>query len=157
MQESSPHLRITPGQDGRLLTLHGSWSAAALAQPGAWQAVTQELYGLSALERGQAQWDLRTLDRMDHTGAQVLWNAWGRQWPAAVQTSPAQRAMLERVVRYTVTPPAVQALSPMQRFLALGEVVYKVVDHARDLMALIGQLLLDLRASHPLAWLLRAG
>ncbi len=144
MQETRPQLRSASGPNGQVLSLHGSWSAAALAQPGAWLEVSRAFDAISLQARGQAHWDLRALERIDHTGAQVVWNAWGRQWPNEVRTSAAQRAMLERVARYTVTPPPAQSMTPLQRFLALGEVVYKVVDHSRDLVALIGQLLLDL-------------
>lgn len=145
MDETRPHIdsRAGAGADGRLLVLVGSWSAAALAQPDAWQGLSRAFDALTPQERAQAQWDLRSLDRMDHTGARVLWNAWSRQWPQQLQTLPAQRAMLERVARFSVAQPVAAALTPTQRFLRLGEIVYQVVDHARDLLALIGQLLLD--------------
>ena len=143
MDETRPHIDSRAGADGRLLVLVGSWSAAALAQPDAWQGLSRAFDALTPQERAQAQWDLRSLDRMDHTGAQVLWNAWSRQWPQQLQTLPAQRAMLERVARFSVAQPVAAALTPTQRFLRLGEIVYQVVDHARDLLALIGQLLLD--------------
>ena len=143
MDETRPHIDSRAGVDGRLLVLVGSWSAAALAEPGAWHGLSRAIDAITPHEREQAQWDLRSLDRMDHTGAQVLWNAWGRQWPQQVQSLPAQRAMLERVGRFSVAQPVAAAPTPAQRFLRLGEMVYQVVDHARDMLALIGQLLLD--------------
>ncbi len=76
----------------------------------------------------------------------MLWNAWGRQWPAQVLALPAQRAMLDRVARYSVGPPPAEPRTLWQRFLALGELVYKVVDHGRDLVRLVGQLLIDIVA-----------
>jgi phospholipid/cholesterol/gamma-HCH transport system permease protein len=144
MDETRPHIDSHSGPEGRQLTLVGCWSAAALANPGAWQHVSRLIDAIAPQERGRLRWDLRSLERMDHTGAQVLWNAWGQQWPAQVQSLPAQRAMLDRVARFSVVPPPPQTLTPWQRFLRLGEVVYQVVDHARDMLALIGQLLLDL-------------
>ncbi|MEO8545842.1 MAG: ABC transporter permease [Burkholderiaceae bacterium] len=143
MDETRPLIDSQAGPDGRQLTLVGSWSAAALAQPGVWQNLSRLMDSIAPQERAQARWDLRSLDRMDHTGAQVLWNAWGQQWPTQVQSLPAQRAMLDRVARFSVAPPSAQPLTPKQRFLRLGEMVYQVVDHVRDLVALIGQLLLD--------------
>ena len=56
---------------------------------------------------------------------------------------PAQRAVLERVARFSVPHPKPHRRSLLQRFLALGERVYQVVEHGRDLLRLIGQLLLD--------------
>ena len=54
--------------------------------------------------------------------------------------------MLDRVARYSVGPPPAERRTLWQRFLALGELVYKVVDHGRDLIRLVGQLLIDIVA-----------
>ena len=144
MDESSPRIVSQSGPNGWQVTLIGSWSAAALASPAVWAALRRSIDTLAPQARAaQGSWDLRTIDRLDHTGAQVLWNAWGRQWPAQVQVLPIQRAMLERVARFSVVPPRPQSLSALQRFLGLGERVYHLVDHGRDLLRLIGQLLLD--------------
>ena len=142
-EETSPRIASHDGPEKRVVTLDGSWSAAALAQPRVWDELHS---GLAALKRQsgiQRRWDLRALERLDHTGAQILWNAWGRQWPADVLALTAQRAMIDRVARYSVGPPQARRLGLWQRFLGLGELVYKVVDHGRDLIRLIGQLLLD--------------
>ena len=139
--ESSP--TIHRADDGPV-TLAGSWSAAAMAQPAIWDVLRGKLAALVS-ELGQSgHWDLRGLDRLDHTGAQLLWNAWGRAWPAGLLALPAQRAMLERVARYSVGPPRPERRSFWLRFLGLGERVYQVVDHARDLIRLVGQLLIDM-------------
>lgn len=141
----SPSLSSQAGPQGWQVTLGGSWSAAALAQPAVWHALTHSINALTPQARAaQGHWDLRALDRLDHTGAQLLWNTWGRQWPEQLDASPAQRAMLERVARFTVSPPAPAAPRWIQRYLRLGEQVYQVVDHGRDLLRLIGQLLLDI-------------
>jgi phospholipid/cholesterol/gamma-HCH transport system permease protein len=145
MAESNPRISSQSGPQGWQVTLGGSWSAAELARPSAWTHLQRSIEALDPSARGaQGQWDLRGLERLDHTGAQLLWNTWGRQWPARLQASPAQRAMLDRVARFSVEPPAAVALTWLQRYLRLGEQVYKVVDHGRDLLRLIGQLLLDI-------------
>ncbi len=140
MHESSPTLHTDPAdQAGSRALLGGSWSAAALAA--AWPALDA---ALSVSTCGQGGWDLRAVTRLDHTGAQLLWNRWGRQWPAQVLLSPGQQAMLERVARFS-TP----ALAPPRRrlwplFLQLGERLWRLWDHALGLLALTGQLWLDL-------------
>lgn len=144
MEETSPNISSRPGPDGWHIAVGGSWSAAALARSDAWRTVRDGIDGLAPLARAQAQWDLRALDRLDHTGAQLLWNAWGHQWPAGLQALPGQRAMLDRVARYSMPPPPATPPTFWQRFLRLGETVYRVVDHGRDLVRLIGQLLLDI-------------
>ena len=143
MEESAPRITSQTGLGNKAVILSGSWSAAALAQPQAWGDLH---HGMGTLGDGlgvPGHWDLRGVERLDHTGAQLLWNAWGRQWPTQVLALPAQRAMLDRVARYSVEPPAARPRSLWQRFLGLGELVYLLVDHGRDLIRLVGQLLLD--------------
>ena len=143
VEESAPRISNQHGPENRVVTLLGSWSAAALAQPQAWGDLHHGMAALGEASGVHQHWDLRALERLDHTGAQLLWNAWGRQWPAQVQALPAQRAMLDRVARYSVAPPAALPRSLWQRFLELGELAYVLVGHGRDLIRLVGQLLLD--------------
>ena len=172
MEETTPsHLPDAPPRivqahtpDGPLAQLLGHWTAARLAAPADWARVTAELNAASLpappsastpstqKSPGASAWDLRDVQRLDHTGAQLLWNTWGRQWPQTLHALPAQRAMLERVARYTINPPAGTRQTFLQmlrrrlvsRFLKLGELLLHALDHARDLIRLVGQLLLDL-------------
>ena len=139
----TPRIEIQPGPQGKLLTLHGHWLAADLAIPAHWAALTKALKDIPPQPNTQ-QWDLRQIHRLDHTGAQLLWNAWGRQWPQNLQTLPAQQAMLERVARFTQAPPPPKGLSAWQLFLSLGRWVMSVEGHFADALRLLGQLFLDL-------------
>ena len=141
--------------DGPRAQVLGHWTAARLAEPAAWVRVTAELNAATpaaARSPGASEWDLRDVQRMDHTGAQLLWNSWGRQWPQTLHALPAQRAMLERVARFTVSTPAAARQTFVRmvwrklvpRFLKLGELLLHALEHARDLIRLVGQLLLDL-------------
>ena len=139
----TPRIEIQPGPQGKLLTLHGHWLAADLAIPAHWAALTKALKDLQPQATTQ-QWDLRQIHRLDHTGAQLLWNAWGRQWPQNLQTLPSQHAMLERVARFTQAPPPPKGLSTWQLFLSLGRWVMSIEGHFADALRLLGQLFLDL-------------
>jgi phospholipid/cholesterol/gamma-HCH transport system permease protein len=141
MPEASPQLTRQPTAEGTRVLLSGSWSAAQLAEPTAWRRLA---LALQACATGPSlSWDLHGLQRLDHTGAQVLWNAWGRNWPAQLQASEAQRSVLARVAQYTVPAPEPVRRSAAQRFLHLGAALWQLFDHVRDLLALLGQLLLD--------------
>jgi phospholipid/cholesterol/gamma-HCH transport system permease protein len=142
-EENTPRISSQMGAGQWVVTLGGSWSAAVMARPPVWSQLQRDLVDTSTKVGTNCLWDLRQLERLDHTGAQLLWNTWGRKWPADLQVSPAQRAMIDRVARYSVGPPPSESRSIWQRFLGLGEVVYKVVDHGRDLIRLVGQLLID--------------
>ena len=145
MEETSPRLTLRPDADAPRAELLGRWTAARLADPLAWAAIQDALSSATPATSRAWRWDLLGLERLDHTGAQVLWNAWGRQWPARIALSAPQRAILERVARYTVQAPPPQARSLLARFLLLGDVVLRVTDHLVDLTRLLGQLLLDAR------------
>ncbi len=142
-EEAVPRISTQRESGSQLVTLDGCWSAAELAQPEVWELLCSGLAKLAPGSAPDRRWDLRSLERLDHTGAQLLWNTWGRSWPADVQVLSAQRAMIERVARYSVGPPEPVRRSYWQRFLGLGEAVYVVVDHGRDLIRLVGQLLID--------------
>ncbi|MBK9572645.1 MAG: ABC transporter permease [Rhodoferax sp.] len=145
MEETTPRLVLRSDANAAQAQLLGRWTAARLADPAAWDAIQDTLVAATSAADTPRHWDLQGVDRLDHTGAQLLWNAWGRQWPANMAVSAPQRAILERVARYTVQPPAHQARSLWTRFLSLGDVVLRVTDHLVDLVRLLGQLVLDLR------------
>jgi phospholipid/cholesterol/gamma-HCH transport system permease protein len=118
----------------------GHWTAPELAAPSRWRPLHNALLAVP----GDAHWDLRPLQRLDHIGAQMLWNAWGMHWPTRIDLLPDQRAMLERVERFTVSPPPNERRTAWGAFLGLGRWVLKEESHALDALRLIGQLLLDL-------------
>lgn len=120
--------------------LLGRWTAAQLAQPGRLDALRAQ----AGRTTPQMHWDLRLIERLDHIGAQWLWNQWGRSWPAHVELMPTQRAVLQRVAQFITTLPQPERASVYQRFLSLGELILVALSHGRGLLQLIGQLFLDL-------------
>ena len=165
--DTTPRVTQTASPDGPSTKLLGAWTAARLAEPANWAAVNKALGegdSDAAAATAATEWDLRELQSLDHTGAQLLWNAWGRQWPPKHQVLPDQQAMLERVASYTLKGPAPAAKSLLQRarstawrkFLGLGGMLFHLFDHGKDLVRLLGQLALDighlLRAPHKGPW-----
>ncbi len=142
MEETVPRIARESAPQGPVARTLGRWTAAQLTMPGVWSAVETSLAALKA-EPG-IRWDLRDLQRLDHLGAQALWNHWGHQWPAQLEVLPDQRAMLERVARFAVVPPPYRRRTLWEYFLGLGELLFKLTDHLQDLLRLIGQLMLDL-------------
>lgn len=119
----------------------GRWTAAQLTNPRAFAALQASLDKAPA--SAAAAWDLRLVQRLDHIGAQLLWNHWQRQWPKQVQMLPSQRAVMERVAHLSVELPTPKRPSLLQRFERLGGWLLHLVEHARGLTTLVGQLLLD--------------
>ncbi len=151
-RESAPHIDQQDTPDGGCYAVLGPWTAAELTVQPVWQALNERLQTLrGAASSGAVLWDLRRIDQLDHLGAQVLWNHWGRRWPEKMEVQPAQRAVLDRVAEFSVGRPAIPAPGFKQAFLSLGEGLLQIVDHGVDLLALVGRLLLNLikLARHP--------
>ena len=136
-------LRVALLQDrtdaGVQVVLHGSWTAAVLSQRRTLRRARQALS-----EAGQvADWDLRQIDALDHLGALLLWEHWGRQWPGGLQADDAQRALLERVAQLSTEGLSMPRLSLGQRIDGFGARVLQRLAQQRDFTHLSGQLLLD--------------
>ena len=117
----------------------GQWTAGQLSVRRVWRRVQSALGGAGSV----ADWDLRGVQALDHLGALTLWDHWGRQWPAALQASDDQRALLERVAAYPPSAPSSPSPSLAQRLDELGVGVIGAALQVRDFITLMGQLLLD--------------
>ena len=134
-----PTVAPDPAAPQRLL-LQGDWVAAAFADRAATRRLRAQLRGCGGA--GQA-WDLQGVARLDYVGAQLLWNHWGHAWPAQLQAHAEQRALLERVARLGTERSARAPWRPTAPLEELGAQVLHALEHARHLVELIGQLLLD--------------
>ena len=152
MPETNPRLEQQDADGEARSRVLGQWTAAQFARP---QLLRDLGASLQATGAGAA-WDLREAQQLDHVGAQLLWDHWGRAWPAKLELLPAQRAVLERVAQYTVAPPPRKKTTWTQRYLGIGAAVLHVVDHLKAFVTLIGQLALNLlqlaRAPHEGPW-----
>lgn len=142
MPDNQPRIAFEQAADGLHARLLGLWTAENLAVEAHWDAL-QAALGALPTEWRAWQWDLRQLQRLDHLGAQLLWNAWYRQWPDHLHIHPAQRAMLERVARFSSVLPPRRPNTAWDNFLRLGAVVVRVEEHLVGAVRLLGQLLLD--------------
>ena len=124
------------------MRLLGRWTVSRLVPAPIWEPLLAQLSEL--VPAGEISWDLSGLQRLDHIGAQLLWNHWGRRWPPQLQMVAAQRSVLERVARYSAARPQRPRRTLWQRFTALGALVWRLVDHLVDMTRLLGQLLLDI-------------
>ena len=150
MDDATPRIdkQSTPG--GALVDVRGVWTAAGLTGEAAWRSVTVQLAATTPAE----PWSLEHIDQLDYLGAQVLWDHWGRTWPAQLHITPPQRALLENVAKFSSDP---KALSPArasnvgQGLRVLGGKVLALGEHLSSGTRLVGQLLLDVLhlARHP--------
>ena len=139
MPDDLPRIETERTDQGLRALPLGQWTAGQLSARRVWRRVQSALGGAGSV----ADWDLRGVQALDHLGALTLWDHWGRQWPAALQASDEQRALLERVAAYPPSAPSSPSPSLAQRLDALGVGVIGAALQVRDFITLMGQLLLD--------------
>jgi phospholipid/cholesterol/gamma-HCH transport system permease protein len=118
----------------------GTWQVHALAQGKAMATITTFL---KSLKGDQLKWDLSAIDSMDHIGAQLFWNAWGKTRPA----NPATGAGLEEFFKRLETTGTLELPRTRQNRLTLvmklGFAMLLFFEHLAGLLRLIGQVVLD--------------
>lgn len=145
---SRPGITLTQTPAGPCAVVMGRWTAAQLTVR---EVAASVVAALQAVPAGTQGWDLRPVQGLDLLGAQLLWNQWGRAWPAEVQLIPSQRAVIEHVARYSTAAPRVPEATWWGRFNAFGGWLLQAFGHVTDLTRLIGQLWLDVvkLVAHP--------
>ena len=141
LQAAPPVLRLDP-QRQSTVTATGAWQVQALARPAAMrevQATLRRLAGASALA-----WDLSGIAALDHIGAQMLWNAWGRQRPSSLLLAPGQEEFFSRLERAGPLEMPAQDSHPWFSIVSLHDTTRQLAGHLVGLVGLVGQLALDL-------------
>ena len=150
-QSSTPRIEESDTPNGRRLIVRGAWTSADLTSKPVWDAVNAQLNNLAG-DKNNAAWNLEEIERLDYLGAQVLWNNWGRKWPAKIDIDPTHRAVFETLAKYPpAAAPAPKKFNASEAIAGLGGRLLGFFDHLKALLRLIGQLLLDLirLARHP--------
>jgi phospholipid/cholesterol/gamma-HCH transport system permease protein len=152
----APRVHWQTGPDGPVLRVQGEWTAARLADARLWHGLQASLKHHTEGATAPFAWSLENMQALDHIGAQLLWARWGQAWPANLQATEAQRALLERVARFTLVSQPAPPSSMWQRYLGLGAGVLSLLSHLHSFTGLLGQLLLDtlrlLRAPSRAPW-----
>jgi phospholipid/cholesterol/gamma-HCH transport system permease protein len=160
--DSPPLIEMQETPEGLVMSVQGSWTAVNLTVPAAWTALMAQLNSLRGkggpvaaaggkglqpstrtVKTVAGRWDLGGIEKLDYLGAQVLWNQWEHRWPAELQIEPEQREMLETVEKFTVKLPPARRSSWGAPLRLLGERLLTMLDHAKGMVILLGQLLLD--------------
>ena len=142
MPPSAPRIDTQQTPQGQRHVVLGAWTAADLTRKATWDTLTKQLAALT--KPAAAFWDLRQIEQLDHLGAQLLWNHWGRAWPPQLEVQPSQRAVLDTVAEFAAMPAPVVKPDWQQPIRVLGGRLLSFLDHIKSLVRLIGQLLLDI-------------
>ncbi len=142
MPSSPPSIDTQQTSQGLVHRVLGAWTAADLTRKAEWETLTAQLDALD--KSADASWDLRQIEKIDHLGAQLLWNRWGRAWPKSLEVEPSPRAVLKTVAEFSVLPTEAVKSDWKQPIRVLGGRLLGMFDHMKSLTRLIGQLLLDI-------------
>jgi phospholipid/cholesterol/gamma-HCH transport system permease protein len=137
-----PTLTLNPAAaKGPSVAAGGTWQVHALAQGKAMATITALLKTIKA---DNVKWDLSAVDSMDHIGAQLFWNAWGKARPADLQLAPGLEEFFNRL---ETTGKLELPRSRGQRLtwvMKLGFAMLLFFEHMAGLIRLIGQVTLDM-------------
>lgn len=145
MKEAS--IDIVDRQGNSVVALSGDWVLAALPEP--LSVFESHLVGLT---QKQIPWDLSAISRMDSAAALLLWRAWKQKWPQSITVSSENRQVIERVRTAIVQKDFfVKRFSILAFIEAVGEMVLATSKSMLQLIALLGQLILDVfyLCAHP--------
>jgi phospholipid/cholesterol/gamma-HCH transport system permease protein len=142
----------------------GAWQVQALAQPHVLERIaaaagttqqaghvraaaapqTAKAAGAaSANEGGGLSWDITGISSLDHIGAQLLWNTWGRKRPARLALNQQHEEFFVRLEQAGPLALPAPSRSPWSSVDALRSAVGVAMDHVGGFIRLIGQLVLD--------------
>ena len=104
--------------------------------------IAQQLDKLGS--RTDLHWNLEGISSLDHIGAQLLWNSWGRNRPAHLILLPSQEAFFKRLelANHLSMPKRVKLR--LTSIMQLGTVMLEFFTHLYAFTLLLGQLMLDL-------------
>jgi phospholipid/cholesterol/gamma-HCH transport system permease protein len=151
--KDEPELRrVGLPNDAAAILLTGDWTTLALAPKA--RVLNEQLLQWAAHPR--ASWDLSRVGKLDQTGALLLWRAWGRSLPQKLTVPAALEGYFTRLPRATAE--GSQSIGRRHQLprviMQLGLAALAFVNQARQIVMLIGQLLLDAAdvAKHPSRW-----
>jgi len=95
-RQTTPDFHITRGDGTVSVALRGDWTALALAGCHQARQLRAQLHELAQAPE-HAQWSLAEVQRLDHIGGQLLWQAWDGKMPPQIEASEGQRRVFERI------------------------------------------------------------
>ncbi len=151
---ATPTLTLTYATTGALngVQVAGCWRVQQISRPGVLPQLKQILKSLESSHIHALAWDLHSLEGLDYIGAQLLWAAWDRHLPRAIEMTEGQASMFARLEQ--IPEMALRSTLPASRplMVRLGLRVLGFFEHLSGFIALIGQVILDLMrfVRHPL-------
>ena len=141
--ENAPTLTINHADAGgaQSVVATGIWQVHALAQCGAIKSLSATL---ASLKDQSVNWDLSQLTSLDHIGAQMFWNSWGKQRPAQLKLAERQEELFARIEEASRLQIPHERKNRLNSVMILGRGVLTFFEHMHAFIRLIGQVVQDL-------------
>jgi phospholipid/cholesterol/gamma-HCH transport system permease protein len=154
--ENTPTLTVHPAPGGaQSVVAAGVWQVHALTSGrGTLKALNRQLRTLD--NNPALEWDLSEVVSIDHIGAQMFWNAWGKRRPAKLKLAERQEELFARIADACLVKLPGTRRSHLSWIMVLGFGVLSFFDHLHGFIQLIGQVVQDtwrfLRRPHTGPW-----
>ncbi|MFL6656524.1 MAG: MlaE family ABC transporter permease, partial [Massilia sp.] len=149
--ENAPTLTIhhADSSAAQSVVATGIWQVHALAQCGAIKSLTATLASLK--DKPNVEWDLSQLASLDHIGAQMFWNSWGKKRPSTLKLADRQEELFARIEEAGKLQVARPRKNRLTWVMVLGFGMLSFFEHLHGFVKLIGQVVQDLWrfATHP--------
>ena len=131
-------------QDGAFsVQLQGDWTALALAGCHEARGLRAQLHELTEAPQ-HAQWSLSGVSRLDHIGAQLIWQAWNGRMPERVELNDGQRRVFDRIAGMRTDGWKKKMVDRFNPVTILGANLLSFFAQLAIGVAMLGQLTLDL-------------
>ncbi len=141
--EPVPTLTLSAPASGaaQSVVASGVWQVHVLAEGGAIEAISATLAELK--QRADLHWDLSAISSIDHIGAQMFWNSWGKRRPTALKLAPRQEDLFKRIEAASALQLAPIRGNRLNSIMKLGVGVLSFAEHLHSFIGLIGQVTQD--------------
>ncbi|MFC5477242.1 MlaE family ABC transporter permease [Massilia suwonensis] len=142
--ENTPTLSIehSAGGAAQSVMASGVWQVHALSQKGLLKRINRSFTDLK--KKPSLAWDLSQVDSIDHIGAQLFWNAWGKKRPSQLKLDPRQEELFARIEKAGSHTLPRTRVSPLNWIIVLGAGLLSFFEHLHGFIELIGRLVQDL-------------
>lgn len=127
--------------DTKRLVLTGDYTLTALRKVLADLAAELTQHQVSHTD---IEWDLTNIQQMDSVGISLLWRVWQAQRPKFIQLRPEQEQMLVRLEQLAPAINGKKSVDVLSPVVDLGNAAMQFWQLSIGLIALIGQLFLDM-------------